>query len=264
MKFTLVVSHDAFLNLNLLHVVCCSQAHSSLGIFWLLVVGSAPAPARGPAWLAREQTTVTRFWYFRSKANHSNHCRTKFDEGNIASEYRDKWKRVELHILHVHFLIRSQNMNRIYPWQRYCSPRHLYAANQFKHVNNVARRVALRMRPDDWTDDEVMSSWARGMSSFSDVFLSLALFHDLVTIVVIAYSVLTLYDLESDYVNARSVVYTVLRRTVQLQLCSIRRARPPSPLNWWRRNCAQIKSIPKLQIYTVRCVSSFTVLSDDT
>ena len=45
---------------------------------------------------------------------------------------------------------------------------------------------------------------ASGMS-FSDVFLSLALFHDLVTIVVIAYSVLTLYDLESDYVNARSV-----------------------------------------------------------
>ena len=47
------------------------------------------------------------------------------------------------------------------------------------------------------------------MSSLSDVFLSLALFHDLVTIVVIAYSVLTLNDLESDYVNARSVVYTV-------------------------------------------------------
>ena len=44
---------------------------------------------------------------------------------------------------------------------------------------------------------------ASGMS-FSDVFLSLALFHDLVTIVVVAYSVLTLYDLESDYVNARS------------------------------------------------------------
>ena len=44
------------------------------------------------------------------------------------------------------------------------------------------------------------------MSSLSDVFLSLALFHDLVTIVVIAYSVLTLCDLESDYVNARSVV----------------------------------------------------------
>ena len=41
--------------------------------------------------------------------------------------------------------------------------------------------------------------------SFSDVFLSFALFHELVTIVVIAYSVLTLYDLESDYVNARSV-----------------------------------------------------------
>ena len=40
--------------------------------------------------------------------------------------------------------------------------------------------------------------------SFSDVFLSLALFHDLVNIVVVAYSVLTLYDLESDYVNARS------------------------------------------------------------
>ena len=41
--------------------------------------------------------------------------------------------------------------------------------------------------------------------SFSDVFLSLALFHDLIAIVIIAYSVLTLYDLESDYVNARSV-----------------------------------------------------------
>lgn len=40
--------------------------------------------------------------------------------------------------------------------------------------------------------------------SFSDVFLSLALFHDLIAIVIIAYSVLTLYDLESDYVNARS------------------------------------------------------------
>ena len=40
--------------------------------------------------------------------------------------------------------------------------------------------------------------------SFSDVFLSLALFHDLVTIVVVAYAVLTLCDLESDYVNARS------------------------------------------------------------
>ena len=45
---------------------------------------------------------------------------------------------------------------------------------------------------------------ASGMS-FSDVFLSLALFHDLVTIVVVAYSVLTLCDLESDYLNARSV-----------------------------------------------------------
>ena len=32
-----------------------------------------------------------------------------------------------------------------------------------------------------------------------------ALFHDLIAIVIIAYSVLTLYDLESDYVNARSV-----------------------------------------------------------
>ena len=49
-----------------------------------------------------------------------------------------------------------------------------------------------------------MLASASGMS-FSDVFLSLALFHDLVTIVVVAYSVLTLCDLESDYLNARSV-----------------------------------------------------------
>ena len=62
--------------------------------------------------------------------------------------------------------------------------------------SNSTQSSALRLV----LNDELLS----GMS-FSDVFLSLALFHDLITIVIIAYSVLTLYDLESDYVNARSV-----------------------------------------------------------